>query len=220
MNCIQSFVIAVAFAVNSLSAFSQDKAAGQINYEVTYNVHASLKPDQLQYKDLIPETTTENAVLLYKGQRVRTYFNDLIKKEEDGVNASIKIATDNGRDKYMDVEQNKLWWVDESKEPAVLVEKLLKEEGDEDEEDKSETKKILDYTCKKIVSVSKAGGKQVTWYTTELPLKSGGPLGVYTDKGVVLGFESKVMSFTATGIEFKAIDEKEVTPPVTMKVVK
>jgi GLPGLI family protein len=202
-------------------SFAQDKTQGQIHYEITYHVHASLKPDQMQYKDLIPESVVEKAELIYKGQRLKAYFNDEVKKEEDGVSSSIKVATDDGSERYVDLDKKTLWWVDKAKNPPVLVEKpLFEQDKDSDKEvEHADTKKILDYTCKKLTFKSKDGTRTI-WYTTELPLKAGTPLGQFTDKGVILALESKRMSFTATSIDFVPVAEGLITPPADLKIVK
>ncbi|PWV55941.1 hypothetical protein [Chitinophaga sp. S165] len=202
-------------------SFAQDKTQGQIHYEIVYHVHASLKPDQMQYKDLIPESVIEKAELIYKGQRLKAYFNDEVKKEEDGVSSSIKVATDDGNERYVDLDKKTLWWVDKTKNPAVLVEKaVFEQDKDSDKEvEHPDTKKILDYNCRKLTFKSKDGMRTI-WYTTELPLKAGTPLGQFTDKGVILGLESKKMSFTATSIDFVPVAEDIITPPADLKIVK
>jgi GLPGLI family protein len=218
-HIIRTLILAAGITCAQQYSFAQDKTQGLIHYEVTYHVHASLKPDQMQYKDLIPETVIEKAELIFKGQRLKTYFNDDIKQEEEGVNASIKISTDDGNEKYADIDKGKLWWLDKAKNPPVLVEKPLYEKDTNDIKESTDTRKILDYTCRKLIVKSK-DGTYTLWYTTELPLKSGTPLSIFTDKGVVLAVESKPMDFIAKGIEFIPVEEKDVTPPADLKVVK
>lgn len=217
-NIIRTLIVIACISSIQQRGFAQDKTEGRILYEVTYNVHASLKPDQMQYKDLIPETVVEQAALIYKGQRLKAYFNDDIKKEEDGVQANIKISTEDGNERYADVDKKTLWWVDRAKNPPVLVEKPLFEQDEDKEKESTETQKILDYTCRKLTVKSKSGTFTL-WYTTELPLKAGAPLSRFTDKGVILAMEGKTTSFKATSIEFVPVAEKEVTPPVDLKVV-
>ena len=219
-NIIRMLVLATGISGISYQGHAQDKTQGQIHYELTFNLHASMKPDQLQYKDLVPETLVDKAELIYKGQHLKSFFPDAIEKEEDGHKTSIRVATEEGSERYVDVEDKKVWWVDRRKNPPVLVEKELTANEEEKTQETDETRKILDYTCKKLLLKTKKNGTVTIWYTTELPLKAGSPFGSITDKGVVLAMESKRASFKATGIDFTAVDEKEVMPPADLKIVK
>ena len=218
---IRTLILAAGITCVQQYSFAQDRTQGVIHYDITYNIHASLKPDQMQYKDLVPETITEKAELKYNGQRLKSYFNDDIQNEQDGVNSTIKISSEDGNEKYADIDRKTLWWVDKSKNPPVLVEKPLfeKEEDQEKEAESTETKKVLDYNCRKLIVKSKHGLLTV-WYTTELPLKAGSPASAFVAKGVVLAVDSKRMSFSATSIEFVPVAEKDVTPPADLKTVK
>ncbi|GAA0562900.1 hypothetical protein [Chitinophaga japonensis] len=199
---------------------AQDSTQGKIHYEITYHLHAALKPDQQQYKDLVPESSTENAVLVYKGQRVKTFLDDAVDKEQDGVSTKITVSSSEGTERYLDLEKGILWWVNKAQEPPVLVEKKLSEAAAEEKVSESAgTRQILGYTCKKLVVKAKKGGTQTVWYTTALPVKAGSPIGVYTNRGVVLGLESRLVTLMATSVEFVPVTEKEVQPPADMKVV-
>jgi GLPGLI family protein len=219
-NIIRMLVLATGISGIGNLVYAQDKTQGQIHYELTFNLHASMKPDQLQYKDLVPETLVDKAELIYKGQHLKSFFPDEIDKEEDGHKTSIRVATEEGSERYADIENKKIWWVDRKKNPPVLVEKELAANEEEKMQETTETRKILDYTCKKLLLKTKKNGTVAIWYTTELPLKAGSPFGSITDKGVVLAMESKRASFKAIGIDFTAVDEKDVMPPAEMKIVK
>ncbi|MCF6405924.1 hypothetical protein L3C95_23695 [Chitinophaga filiformis] len=220
-HIIRTLILAAVIGCFQQYSFAQDKTQGVIRYDITYHIHASLKPDQMQYKDLVPETVVEKAELKYNGQRLKSYFNDDIKNEQDGVNTSIKVSSDDGNEKYADIDRKTLWWVDKAKNPPVLVEKSLfeKDEDQGKETESADTQKILDFNCRKLIIKSKNGPLTI-WYTTELPLKAGSPASTFTDKGVVLAMDSKRVSFKATSIEFIAVTEKEVTPPSDLKTVK
>lgn len=219
-HIIRTLLIAAGIASIHQQSQAQDKTEGKIHYDVVYNVHASLKPDQLQYRDLIPETVTEKAELIYKGQRLKVYFNDEVQRDEEGVSSRIKIATDDGNEKYADADKGTLLWVDREKTPPVLIEKALFDpNADFKEAEGAETRKVLDYTCKKLMLKTKEGSYTL-WYTTELPLKTGTALSTFTNKGVVLALESKRINFEATSIEFVPVSEKEVTPPSDLQIVK
>jgi GLPGLI family protein len=219
---IRAIVLATGISGTFQQSFAQDSTEGRIHYEITYNIHASLKPDQLQYKDMIPETVVEKAELIYKGQRLKAYFPDAVDKEQDGVNTQIRIATEEGNERYADIDSQKIWWLDKAQQPPVLVEKAL-DAGEEDKITMQEapgTQQILNYTCKKLVIKSKKDGATTVWYTNELPLKAGSPFSTFTEKGVVLAMESKRAAFKATAIEFTPVADKDVTPPPDIKIVK
>lgn len=218
-HIIRTLILAAGISCFQQYSFAQDKTQGVIHYDITYHIHASLKPDQMQYKDLVPETIVEKAELKYNGQRLKSYFNDNIQNEQDGVNTSIKVSSEDGNEKYADVNRKTLWWVDKAKNPPVLVEKSLFEKDEDHATESGETQKILDYNCRKLV-VKSGNGPLTIWYTTELPLKAGTPASSFTDKGVVLALDSKRMSFKATSIEFVPVAETDVTPPADLKIVK
>lgn len=219
-NIIRMLVLATGISGMGNLAYAQDKTQGQIHYELTFNLHASMKPDQLQYKDLVPETLVDKAELIYNGQHLKSFFPDEINKEEDGHKTSIRVDTEEGSERYADIEAKKIWWVDRKKNPPVLVEKEMAANEEEKAQETTETRKILDYNCKKLLLKTKKNGTVTIWYTTELLLKAGSPFGIITDKGVVLAMESKRASFKAIGIDFTTVDEKDVMPPAEMKIVK
>jgi GLPGLI family protein len=217
---IRTLALAAGSSFICAQSQAQDKTQGQIHYELTYNIHASMKPDQLQYKDLVPETVVEKAELIYKGQRMKSFFADAVEKEDEGVNTSIRVSTDDGNERYTNVDDRKIWWVDNKKNPPVLVEKALITKPEEKIKESDETRIILGYTCKKRVVSAKKEDTFIVWYTTELPLKAGTPFGGFTGDGVVLVMESKRVSFKATGIDFVPVADKDVTPPADIKIVK
>jgi len=121
----------------------------------------------------------------------------------------------------MDLEKGMLWWVNKAQDPPVLVEKKLSHAAAAEKITESAgTREIMGYTCKKLVMKAKQGGRQTVWYTIALPIRAGSPIGVYTDKGVVLGLESRLFTLTATSVEFVPVADQEVLPPADMKVVK
>jgi GLPGLI family protein len=205
--------------LTSLS-YAQDKTEGRIQYEVTYHVHASLKPDEQHVKELIPEDIVDNANMVYKGQRFRSFHNEEFTQKDNGANAQMTIKMDEGSEKYIDLDSNRLYWVDRSKSPAVVIATKLKVNTVKKENLKDETKNILGYTCHKLILDTKNGGKFTMWYTNDLPLKSGTPLGPHVEQGVVLEVENKHMNFKAISIDFAKVEEKEVLPPAEMSIVK
>lgn len=86
-----------------------------------------------------------------------------------------------------------------------------------------ETKKILDFNCKKVIvkSIRKAKvlgeDKDVTdetalWYTTDLGFNFSPDPNLWTE-GVVLAIENKGKATTATSIEYRNVSAKDVTAP-------
>lgn len=219
-NMLRLLALAFCITITWIQAYAQDKTQGKIHYELTYNIHANLKPDQMQYKDLIPATVVEQAELIYNGQRLKSFFVDAVEKEDEGVKTNIRVATDEGNERYIDIDSNKVWWIDKAKTPQVLVEKSLEVKKDDRIQESEETRVILSYTCRKRVVKPKKDDALTIWYTTDLPLKAGTPFGGFTGPGVILAMESKRVSFKATSIDFVPVAEKDVTPPGGMKIVK
>lgn len=86
-----------------------------------------------------------------------------------------------------------------------------------------ESKKILDFNCKKVIvkSIRKAKvlgeDKDVTdetalWYTTDLGFNFSPDPNLWTE-GVVLAIENKGKTTTATSIEYRNVSAKDVTAP-------
>lgn len=179
------------------TASAQDKTEGKIKYTITMNIHANLKPDQLQYKDMLPETATQDAWLIFKGQKFKTYFSASEKKEDDGVEMDINIQSENGNELYVDLDKQLQWSNKDGKMEQAPLKihpgKVITT---------NETKQILGYDCKKIILPGEKKDSTILWYTTQLPLKAGSVIGIFTDKGVVLEMQQKKIGFVADSITF------------------
>ncbi|SIN67861.1 GLPGLI family protein [Chitinophaga niabensis] len=215
----------VIFIMFCLPLMAQDNTQGKINYKIRVNVHASLKPDQLQYKDVIPEFIDQEAVFLFKGRHglVKSSEGGMEEKEGD-VSVQVKMGNENGVT-YVDMD---------TKQNLQLVkvgdkEYLFSGKGDNGGENNvkldikgkeietGETRKILGYDCKKVIAGS-GKDKVVYWYTTTLPIL-GGALGFMSGKGLVLEMESPVFSFKATSVQFQQVADADVLPPKGLKTI-
>lgn len=195
------FILLVAANIN---AAAQEKNSGKISYTLTMNLHANLKPEQMQYKDMIPETATQDLSLWFNGQHYKTFYNPTQKKEGDGADVSINIESDNGEELYVDLEQKKQW---AKKNGKIKEESINVSKGESVAT--GVTKTILGYPCQQLILINKKDST-IIWYTTALPLKTGGPIGMFTDKGVVLEMQHKKMGFVATSIEFTPVTEEQL----------
>ncbi|MGF6847626.1 GLPGLI family protein [Chitinophaga sp. W3I9] len=194
----------VLLAAAYMPAAAQDKSSGKISYTLTMNLHANLKPEQMQYKDMIPETATQDASLWFNKQRFKTFYNANQKKEGDDVEVNVNIQSDNGDELYVDLDSKKQW----AKKNGKLKEAPLDIRKGESIATGA-TKEILGYPCQQLILVNKKDSTTI-WYTTALPLHAGSPIGMFTDKGVVLEMQHRKMSFMATAIEFMPIRDEEL----------
>lgn len=211
------------------TSFAQDKSQGRIEYEIILNLHANLKPDQQQFKDMIPETAVQKETLYFNGNKTRLdrKSTDETTSEEG---ATIKIQTGNEDEIaiYTDGTTGKQYSLQQKEGKKVLIEKAradkkTREQRGEKEEDKlavkdvkgTKTKVILGYTCYDIPAKRK-GDNMTLWVTDELPFK-GGPLGTYNNKAV-LGMDSKGMSVAAKKIDFVPVAQEDVNLPAGVPV--
>lgn len=197
-------IIFILLITANTTTTAQEKNSGKISYTLTMNLHANLKPEQMQYKDMIPETATQDLSLWFNGQHYKTFYNPVQKKEGDDVEVDINIQSDNGDELYVDLEQKKQW---------VKKDGKVKEEPMDIRKGESVatgvTKNILGYPCQQLILTNKKDST-VIWYTTALPLRAGSPIGMFTGKGVVLEMQHKKMGFVATSIEFTPVTEEQL----------
>lgn len=196
--------IIILLLVANVTAAAQEKNSGKISYTLTMNLHANLKPEQMQYKDMIPETATQDVSLWFNGQHYKTFYNSVQKKEGDDVEVNINIQTDNGDELYVDLEQKKQW----AKKDGKLKETPIDVRKGESVAT-GVSKNILGYPCQQLILIDKRDST-VLWYTTALPLKAGSPFGMFTDKGVVLEMQHKKMGFVATSVELTPVTDEQL----------
>jgi GLPGLI family protein len=206
----------VIFMIICLPLMAQDSTQGKVSYKVRLNVHASLKPDQLQYKDVIPEFTDQETIFLFKGRHglVKSIEGDM-EQEEGDVSVQIKMGNENGVT-YVDMDAKKDFQLVKAGDKQYL---LSGKGSDIDGKgtETGETRNILGYDCKKVIAGS---GKDKTtyWYTTTLPVL-GGALGIMSGKGLVLEMESPILSFQATSLQFQQIADTDILPPKGLKTI-
>lgn len=195
---------------------AQDKNQGKIEYEVIQNLHAALKPDQQQFKEMIPETVTDNAEIYFNGTKAKLVAKKKDhSSEEDGVKLKVQSDQDNVLATYMDVNKTyKLTDLGGGKKELQLQThdfkgKALGKAG-------SRTRNILGFTCREVI-MDGPGSKMVLWIADDLPF-TGGPMGIPSDKGAILGIESKVLKITATAINYVPVPVAEVSIPAGVEV--
>ncbi|NLR66458.1 GLPGLI family protein [Chitinophaga varians] len=199
----------IAFLFTGFTAAAQDKTQGVIHYDLTMFLHASLKPDQLQYKDMIPETASSQEVLYFKGNKSKISRQQPEELHtEEGANVKIQMG-DNEIAFYEDGATGKAWALAETGGKKTLIQK------DHPEPAKTRTgnntRTILGFVCKEVNVQSKTGPLTL-WVTPDLPFR-GGPLHTWTPEGAVLGVESKKFKAIATAINYEPVKEDVVNIP-------
>lgn len=217
MKTKMMLMLAMAGVCFTLKA--QDKTQGKVSYEVSINLHASLKPDQLQFKDLIPEFSSTEEVLYFNGNRAKI---ERVKpgeqRSEEGV--SIKMSFEDGKKgMYSDGTAEGTYYLIEKdgknslKAISTDLKTDLKKENNKQNKD-GKTKAILGFTCRGVVS-----GETTFWISTELPFKIG-PFGLFSKEGAILGVEMKGNKAYATSIEYIPVKAEEVTAPAGLPIEK
>ncbi|MGO4292186.1 hypothetical protein [Chitinophaga sp. RAB17] len=209
-------LLAIA-SITTATCMAQDKSQGKIDYEVTLNLHAAMKPDQLQYKDLVPEKVVNKEVLYFNGSKTR-----LSRKDPDEITsdegAKVKIVTNEGQlAVYTDGTTGQSWSLMEEDGRKTLV---LSEKGKGEKKGNkpgTRTKEILGFTCRELMIKSKDDEPMTLWITDALPF-SAGPMGISADKGLVLGVDSKKVSIIATAINYSPVSISEVSVPADISV--
>lgn len=199
-------ILATAYASNA-----QSKQEGKVQYEITMNLHASLKPDQQQHKDLIPETATREETLYFNGNKSKLMkAGGTQETEQDGVKLKIETNEDNVEAAYMDGAAGQLWH-------------LLNEGGKRKMELRNSkfmpvtktgkrTKNILGFDCREVI-LKGGDGPMILWVTDQLPFRAG-PMGIMVEEGAVLGLEQgKKIKVMAKTIDFEPVNVSDVTPP-------
>lgn len=205
-------ILTIALATVGLITNAQDKTQGKVSYEHTLNIHASLKPDQLQFKDMLPEFSSFQSTLYFNGIHTKTERKDIEDKEtEEG--ATIKFSTnDDEKNGYSDGTAAGTYSLIEKDGKQTLTKpksesKDKKDKGDAEKIGKK-TKTILGFECKEIIY-----GDLTLWVTPLLPFKSG-PMNIISEHGAVLGIEmGNKMKVYATAIDYVPVKMEDVTPP-------
>lgn len=214
-----AIILTVAMAAFGLTLNAQDKTQGKVSYEHTVNLHASLKPDQIQFKDMIPEFSTYQESLYFNGNKTKTERKEVEDETtEDGV--SVKMSFDSqGKNIYSDGTLEGTYFLDE-KEGKQSLRKMknastasAKKAEDLVEKVGKKTKNIIGFECIEVIS-----GENTLWVTSLLPFKSG-PMGLFSKHGAVLGMEvGKKFKAYATAIEYVPVKIEEVTIPAGVAV--
>lgn len=207
-------LLAVA-GITTTTCMAQDKSQGKIDYEVTLNLHASMKPDQLQYKDLVPEKVVNKEVLYFNGSKTRLSRKDPEEITSDE-GAKVKIVTNEGQIAvYTDGATGQSWSLMEENGQKTLV--LTEKAEKSGNKPGTGTKEILGFTCRELTVKSKDNGSMTLWVTDSLPF-SAGPMGISADKGLVLGVDNKKVSIIATAINYFPVSVSDVSIPADVPV--
>nr|WP_295864863.1 GLPGLI family protein [uncultured Chitinophaga sp.] len=205
----RNIILLAAFLLFGFAATAQDKTQGVIHYDLTMFLHASLKPDQLQYKDMIPETANSQEVLYFNGKKSKITRRQPGELEtEEGAKVHIQMG-DNELAFYEDGATGKAWALTEADGKKKLTEKEHPDQAKP--RAGNTTRNILGFVCK-AVNVNGKNGPLTLWVTPELPFR-GGPLHTWTPEGAVLGVESKKFKAIATAINYEPVKEEVVTIP-------
>jgi len=209
-------LLAVA-GITTTTAMAQDKSQGKINYDVTLNVHASLKPDQLQYKDMMPETVVNKDVLYFNGKKTRLIHEENEATSDEGV----KVKFDVGQGEkafYTDGTTGQTWSLIEEDGKKTLILNGKEETGKTGERKPgTRTKEILGFTCREMTIENEEAGLITLWVTDLLPFSTG-PMGFSAGKGAVLGLDNKRLNIIATAINYSPVNISEVSIPIDVPI--
>lgn len=213
---MKKMMLLLAVAGITTTCMAQDKSQGKIEYEVTLNLRASLKPDQQQFKDMVPEKAVNKETLYFNGSKTR-----LSRKDPDEITsdegAKVKIVTNDGQIAvYTDGTTGQSWSLMEEDGKKTMV---LTEKGENvKEKPGTGTKEILGFTCREVM-VKSNEDPMILWVTDALPLRAG-PMGISVNKGLILGVDSKKISIIATAINYSPVSITEVSIPAGIPVTK
>ncbi|NQX39392.1 GLPGLI family protein [Pedobacter steynii] len=206
-------MLVLAMVIAGLSLKAQDKTQGKVNYEVSINLHASLKPDQLQFKDMIPEFSVSKEVLYFNGNLAKIeHASPEVQEGEGGV--KVKMDFEGGKKgMYSDgTAEGTYHLIEKDGKKSLLAISDKKEGGNEDKPGK--TKEILGFTCQGVTS-----GGFTLWICKELPFKIG-PFGMFSKEGAILGFETKTGKGYATSIDYVPVKAEDVAVPKDLPIEK
>lgn len=214
MKTKMMLVLTMVGAGFSLSA--QDKTQGKVNYEVSINLHASLKPDQLQFKDLIPEFSTSAEVLYFNGNLAKIERVSPDEQEtEDGV--KVKMDFEGGKKgMYSDGTTEGTYYLieKEGKKSLLAISDKADKKEDSNKNKPGKTKEILGFTCQSVVS-----GDVTLWISKELPFKIG-PFGLFSKEGAILGLDMKTGKAYAMSIDYVPVKTEDLVVPKDLPIEK
>ncbi|MNQ95743.1 hypothetical protein D3C85_1113140 [compost metagenome] len=214
MKAKMMLVLAIVVGAGFTSS-AQDKTQGKVNYELTVNLHASLKPDQLQFKDMIPEFYTSKEVLYFKGNLAKVERVSPDEEEVDG-GAKMKMDFEGGKKgMYSDGTLKGTYDLiekDGKKSLRVFTFGKNGKKSNTDQQQTGKTKEILGFKCKSVVS-----GNTILWVSTELPFKIG-PMGIFCEEGAILGLETKMHKAYATSIDYIPVKPEDLVVPKDLPI--
>lgn len=209
-------MLVLAMVGTGFSLSAQDKTQGKVNYEVSMNLHASLKPDQLQFKDLIPEFSTSAEVLYFNGNLAKIERVSPDEQEaEDGV--KVKMDFEGGKKgMYSDGTTEGTYYLieKEGKKSLLAISDKADKKEDSNKNKPGKTKEILGFTCQSVVS-----GDVTLWISKELPFKIG-PFGLFSKEGAILGLDMKTGKAYAMSIDYVPVKTEDLVVPKDLPIEK
>ncbi|PLK43366.1 GLPGLI family protein [Emticicia sp. TH156] len=193
---------------------------GIIDYEFKVNLHKSIGKDQESIKSMIPEFRTSKNRLYFTP--VKSFYTN-IDEDTDEVNSSVGGSNVTMRftrpqlDLYRDFEVSQFITVTDFAGKTFRIEDSLKTNPWRFHD---ETKKILDYTCKKASFYNEEARQDVVaWYTESL-ISPAGPQNFYGLPGTILEVNLNEGStiITAKKVELKKLTNEIKTPSGGKKV--
>ncbi|RAI97674.1 GLPGLI family protein [Chitinophaga skermanii] len=201
-------------------AQAQQQKSGKISYDITINVHASLRPDQQQFKDILPATATTEATLYFNGSHAKTVMPGPKDMESEEGNTRMTLRAGSGQDiaRYIDPATTSVYSLQQDGNgKKKLIQKPYNASTDNEKyKVGTKTKTILGFVCKEI-TVKNNNDKTTLWVTDQLPFQ-GGVIGIYSPYGAVLAFETNRMQCTATNIKYEDVNEAEVMLPKDLPI--
>jgi len=206
-------MLVLAMVIAGLSLKAQDKTQGKVNYDVSISLHAALKPDQLQFKDMIPEFSVSKEVLYFKGNLAKVEHASPDEQESEG-GVKVKMDFDGGqKGMYSDgTAEGTYHLVEQDGKKSLLT--VNEKRGGSSKDKPGKIKEILGFTCHSVIS-----GDITLWITKELPFKIG-PFGLFSKEGAILGFETKVGKGYATSIDYVPVKTEDVVAPKDLPIEK
>ncbi len=177
--------------------------SGKISFEEKYDMHAKLPAEAQQFKDMIPQFTTNTKELWFtaevsKYQKTDTQEEPTVVERGGGVRMEFKNGSDENEIVHQIAKNQKM----ERKEFMGRT-FLIEDEGLENMTWKigQGQKEILGYVCQEAVHYGKRD-TVFAWFTPQIPVATG-PLGFGKLPGMILELETKsgVLQVTATDID-------------------
>ncbi len=208
----------ISLAISQL-AMAQTQE-GVIDYEFKVNMHKGLGKDQEQMKSMIPEFRTSKNRLFFTPSE--SFYTNIEEDPED-VNSSVGGANVQMRftrpqfDLYRNFDAAKFVTLTDFAGKKFRVEDSLKTNPWKFVD---ETKKVLNYDCKKATFYNEEAKQEVVAWYTEALISPAGPQSFYGLPGTILevNLNDGATTITAAKIELKKLTNEIKVPTGGKKV--